>query len=548
MIQPLIQTNWGQSFPYNEMCPSNAEGTALVGCVAVSMAQIMKFYNYPDYGTGDHDYYASGFGYPYANFGATNYVWTNMPNDASGSNLYMAELLFHCGVAVNMGYGIDGSGSFAYWIDGALEAYFGYDAAGTDISRWNYTPESWLSTIKAQIDANHPTEYDGDNDDGGHSWVCDGYSGDDLHMNWGWNGGGNGFYAVDDLTPLGNSAFDTDGAVINLYPPSYAYPEGCTGATKMVTGSQGTFNDGSGNENYENNVNCTYHLISDCAKYITLDMDELWLGSGDFLYVYDGNSTSAPLLVTYQEGSSISTDISASTTDGLFLNFVTDGSGSAEGWYASYYTKKCFFTSYVYDDEGDVEDGSKSCDYNNSTSCLWWIEPAGATTLSINFTEFGLSDPLDYVKIYKGHSTSSSNMIAELHAGDNPTSYNIPDGKMTVKFSSSVDGDVDSGWKFHYTSTITGVSQISPISEIIVYPNPFNSDATIEFSVDKQSEIEISIKDLVGKTLGTHSNSYRVGLHSLKISDIADNLNEGIYFVTYKANDIENTIKIVVSK
>ena len=85
MIQPLVQTKWGQSSPYNDMCPSNSDGTAVVGCVAVSMGQIMKFWNYPEYGSESHSYYASGFGTQSVDFGATNYVWSNIPNEASGT-------------------------------------------------------------------------------------------------------------------------------------------------------------------------------------------------------------------------------------------------------------------------------------------------------------------------------------------------------------------------------------------------------------------------------------------------------------------------------
>jgi hypothetical protein len=124
MIEPLVLTNWGQSSPFNDMCPTNSEGTALVGCVAVSMGQIMKFWNYPDYGTSSHSYYASGFGTQSASFSSTNYIWSNMPNDASGTNDDLAQFLYHCGVAVDMSYGIDGSGSYSFLIDNKLEQYF----------------------------------------------------------------------------------------------------------------------------------------------------------------------------------------------------------------------------------------------------------------------------------------------------------------------------------------------------------------------------------------------------------------------------------------
>ena len=58
-IKPLIQTEWGQSAPYNYMCPDenmldkgdkgyNAEKRCLTGCVATAMAQIMYYWKWPN--------------------------------------------------------------------------------------------------------------------------------------------------------------------------------------------------------------------------------------------------------------------------------------------------------------------------------------------------------------------------------------------------------------------------------------------------------------------------------------------------------------------
>ena len=52
-VKPLMACKWGQSAPYNYMCPrfrnakTNTVQSSLVGCVAVAMAQIMYFHKYP---------------------------------------------------------------------------------------------------------------------------------------------------------------------------------------------------------------------------------------------------------------------------------------------------------------------------------------------------------------------------------------------------------------------------------------------------------------------------------------------------------------------
>ncbi|MEA3446585.1 MAG: C10 family peptidase, partial [Bacteroidota bacterium] len=112
---PLLLTNWSQGSPYNEFCPEDPAGPAghaLVGCVAISMAQVMKYYNFPAQGTGSSSYYASGYGSQSVNYGNTNYEFYNMPNVGTESNASLAEFLYHCGVSAKMNYGPDGSGAW----------------------------------------------------------------------------------------------------------------------------------------------------------------------------------------------------------------------------------------------------------------------------------------------------------------------------------------------------------------------------------------------------------------------------------------------------
>ena len=55
-IQPLIQSKWDQSDPYNFDCPKDIKSTSgkncVTGCVATAMAQVMNFWKYPESGTG----------------------------------------------------------------------------------------------------------------------------------------------------------------------------------------------------------------------------------------------------------------------------------------------------------------------------------------------------------------------------------------------------------------------------------------------------------------------------------------------------------------
>jgi hypothetical protein len=74
------------------------------------MAQIMKYWNYPQQGTGYHSYNEDDYGTLSANFGATTYNWSAMPNAIVSPNNAVATLMYHCGVGVDMNYGLASSG------------------------------------------------------------------------------------------------------------------------------------------------------------------------------------------------------------------------------------------------------------------------------------------------------------------------------------------------------------------------------------------------------------------------------------------------------
>ena len=136
VVGPLLQTTWHQNFPYNSQCPEDAGGSGghvYAGCVATAMAQVMKFWNYPEQGLGSHSYYPDDYPEQTANFGETEYHFELMPNDIDSLNteedyFYIAQLQHHCGIAVEMMYGPDGSGAFS--VAGVTTGRIGFGRCG----------------------------------------------------------------------------------------------------------------------------------------------------------------------------------------------------------------------------------------------------------------------------------------------------------------------------------------------------------------------------------------------------------------------------------
>lgn len=248
VVGPLVKTTWDQDDPYWNLCPGSGSTKAYTGCVATAMAQVMNYWQWPVKGTGSRTYQpmdpnsntgakSKRYGQQSANFGNTTYDWTNMKDSYSGSYTdaqatAVATLMYHCGVATDMMYGNDddgGSGTYTVnygdwdWADdegecaqNALANFFGYKKSTlTGYMRDGYidkesgykyydswTDAEWTAMVKEELDKKHPIMYGGASDEGGHSFICDGYDDSNyFHFNWGWSGSNDGYYKLSSLKP-----------------------------------------------------------------------------------------------------------------------------------------------------------------------------------------------------------------------------------------------------------------------------------------------------------------------------------------------------------
>lgn len=251
IVGPLVQTQWDQDDPYWMYTPGTGSKKAYTGCVATAMAQVMNYWQWPEKGTGSRTYqpiqleyddegnvtgsYILYEGNLTAKFGETTYDWANMKNKYTSSattaqKQAVATLMYHCGVATDMMYGTNaegGSGTYTVnygdwdWADdegecaqNALVMFFGYKKStitgymrdGNEQGGVKYydkwTDAAWTAMIKEELDKKHPIMYGGAGDEGGHSFICDGYDSKDyFHFNWGWSGSNDGWYKLDNLVP-----------------------------------------------------------------------------------------------------------------------------------------------------------------------------------------------------------------------------------------------------------------------------------------------------------------------------------------------------------
>lgn len=77
------------------------------------------------------------------------------------------------------------------------------------------------------------------------------------------------------------------------------------------------------------------------------------------------------------------------------------------------------------------------------------------------------------------------------------------------------------------------------------YPNPFNPATTISYVLDKQSEITLSVHDILGREIAVVEKGIKsAGRH--KTNFFADELTSGVYFYTLRTPEKSSTKKFVL--
>ncbi len=214
-IAPLMTSKWNQGAPYNNLCPIDpADNTrSYTGCVATATAQIMYYYKWPEHGQGSHTYSwksdAGGSGSESVNFANATYDWANMKDkhttgDTPAQKTAIATLMYHVGVSCNMQYGGDasnGSGAYTSNMRTGLIQNFKYKNTATLVN--NQSASAMATAFRTELAAGRPILMGGaTTNNEGHEFVCDGVDADGyFHINWGWGGTSDGYFALSALDP-----------------------------------------------------------------------------------------------------------------------------------------------------------------------------------------------------------------------------------------------------------------------------------------------------------------------------------------------------------
>lgn len=224
VVTPLLRSRWNQDHPYSLYTPTyrdtdGDEQHYFAGCVAVAVAQLMYYHQWPAQGRGEKYHPKLGK----RDFSASHYRWSDMrpiygDNEryiGSGKNprirpdddpmfTSVAELMRDLGAAVSMNYQPAASSSNSELASTALQTYFDYEATDA-LSTSRLGIDKTEQLITEELIGGFPVYISGMNKSGGnygHAWVIDGIdSFGRFHMNFGWGGQSDGYYSLRHIAP-----------------------------------------------------------------------------------------------------------------------------------------------------------------------------------------------------------------------------------------------------------------------------------------------------------------------------------------------------------
>lgn len=178
---------------------------------------------------------------------------------------------------------------------------------------------------------------------------------------------------------------------------------------------------------------------------------------------------------------------------------------------------------------------------------IYKIEPGGT-----NRTQLTFFTPNDSASLAAGCGWNDDNTVVIFGgrvAGKTSLFAVKADGSGIVDTIYTAPGDdinfVSVGGNINYN---VGVSEINNPYSFSIYPNPVVTDFTVKYSSALPAVINISLKDISGRTVGMLMNrKINPGSHEFKLI-LPGNITAGIYFLHLSSTDFSLMRKLIVIK
>ena len=315
---------------------------------------------------------------------------------------------------------------------------------------------------------------------------------------------------------------------------------GCGYYPTYLANNSGTFDDGSGNENYLDNQRCYWVIAPPCASSVTLSFSAFDTEE-DYDYVFIFDSYDLDNLLAMYSGKYYGNNMPqkvTSYTGIMIVYFETDQYVNGQGWTANYTSvesSNCPCKTVLTDASGTISDGSGNKNYSHKLRCIWQIAPPKAKSITLTFTEFDTEKYYDIVVVRDDENNTSQQFSGKTV----PAPITVNSGKMSVIFIT--DGlENAAGWTADYTSTFE--EEFKDI-ENTIYPNPANNFVNIQF-IESQRDAIIEIYDMFGKLIQRHPKQ-NIPANTTQTLDIKG-LPIGIYNINVISSSKNTNYKLMI--
>ena len=579
-VEPLITSNWHQRWPYNAHCPEDDEGYeghVVVGCCATAAAQLMRFWQHPVNGIGSHSYEHNQYGTISADFSASTYEWSEMPDTLSEYNEEVAEICSHAGIAMDMNYSAGASGAGFEFVFYAFTNHFSYNPETRLIPRYSFDEDVWDSMVRDELDEGRPVYYFGTTEtDTGHAFLIDGYDDPDhFHVNWGWGSSCDGYFYFSNLVGGSHDFTYQQNAFFDLYPVepnALAPPTGLT--AEIVNGNdvqltwtppineEGTwfsyveelsliqfngperavrFNDADFSFSYPATIQKVQHTFYD-------HIQNPWGGNDQFIVkIYDSDFVT----VLYESSPQTALRSPTITTHILETPITVD-----DDFYVSVRTldEETFCPSST----------SGECDGQSHSWCggpdAWEAMTDNDWMTCVNIVEQATGEERllhSRDRMFLGYNVQRNGTVINPLWLVDPEHLDegLPDGEYTYTVTAVYDNGESN--PTHPETVEIGLysdDEAIPRSDcnLTVYPNPFNPSTQISFSLDQQADVNLSVYNVKGQLVRTLLDSKMdAGDHAIEWhgrDQSGSNVGSGVYFLKIKGGRYVSVKKMIMLK
>ena len=317
------------------------------------------------------------------------------------------------------------------------------------------------------------------------------------------------------------------------------YPE-INMSNETITTCGGIYRDPGGDSDYENNANFTqtiYPSTEGAMVRLTFNSFALQASSGyygcrDKLYIYDGTSTSANVLVNGVCGTTNPGTVTATNDAGaLTIVFTSNGSTTAAGWEAE-------ISCYMPGPEVAVQSYTPTSARYNTTNDLnvTFVNNGGMATSASTTATLSTTD--EYLTL---NTTTATLGTMDRNATANGTfnftmAENVPDGHVATINVAIADGS--NSWNETITITAVGPACEAPTGLQVAVNN---TEATITWDTQTIATVTIS-DDFEDHTHGTINSAGSVGWTYID----GDNTNTGTFSTIEFTNESSKMAFIVL--